>query len=189
MSHLAAADGLFLLRHARAAIERALGQAAAPPQPVPSAALGPGGAFVTLHGPRGELRGCVGSVEARVPLHQAVAEAALAAAFDDPRFPPVTVAELEGLHLDVSVLSPLLPIAPEDVEVGRHGLMVRHHGRSGLLLPQVAPEQGWDREALLAHTCRKAGLPMDAWREPGCRLLGFEAQVFGESRSTAPTRR
>jgi AmmeMemoRadiSam system protein A len=174
-------DGRFLLRHARRAIERTLGLPQAPDEPIPPATRSSSGAFVTLRGRRGgELRGCIGSIEPRAPLHEAVAEAAIAAALEDPRFPPVTRAELVDLRLDVSVLSPLAPIAPEAVEVGRHGLLVRHQGRGGLLLPQVATEQGWDRQTLLEQTCRKAGLPRDAWREPGCRLLGFEAQVFEE---------
>ena len=88
--------------------------------------------------------------------------------------------ELDGLRVEVSVLSPYEPIAPEAVEIGRHGLLIRAHGKSGLLLPQVAPEHGLDREAFLSAVCRKAGLPKDAWRDPACALHGFTADVFGE---------
>ena len=101
-------------------------------------------------------------------------------ATEDPRFGTVTRDELDALGLEVSVLSAYEPIAPDAVEIGRHGLMIRCQGKSGLLLPQVAPEHGLDREAFLAAVCRKAGLPKDAWRDPACALFGFTADVFGE---------
>jgi AmmeMemoRadiSam system protein A len=99
---------------------------------------------------------------------------------EDPRFPPVTEAEFGSLQVEISVLSPMFEIAPGDVVVGRHGLMVSHEGRRGLLLPQVAPEWGWDRETLLAQTCRKAGLLPDMWKR-GAKLEAFTAEVFGEA--------
>lgn len=140
-----------------------------------------GGAFVTLtRRGDGELRGCVGMPEPLYRLDQAVARAAVAAAFHDRRFDPVDSAELPDLILFVSVLGDLRPIAPDEVEVGRHGLVVRFAGRSGLLLPQVAAERGWDRVRFLDETCRKAGLPQGSWREPGCEVLAFTATVFGE---------
>ena len=114
------------------------------------------------------------------PLLETVARMAVAAAIEDGRFEPVTEAELDGLSVEVSALSPLGPIRPEEVEVGRHGLLVGQGGRRGVLLPQVPGEQGWDRETFLVHTCRKAGLPDDAWKEPGVELLGFTADVFRE---------
>jgi len=98
---------------------------------------------------------------------------------EDPRFPPVRAAELDMLQLEISVLSPMFTIAPEDVVVGKHGLLISHGGRRGLLLPQVAPEWGWDRETFLAQTCRKAGLPPDQWRH-GAKIEAFTAEVFGE---------
>jgi AmmeMemoRadiSam system protein A len=136
------------------------------------------GAFVTLKlGAR--LRGCIGSVEGRGPVWDTVARMAKAAAFEDPRFPALRPDEFERLGIEISVLSPVREcVRPEEIEVGRHGLIVRKGGRSGLLLPQVATEWKWDRETFLAHTCLKAGLPETAWREAGCSLLWFEAEVF-----------
>lgn len=148
----------------------------------------PRGAFVSLKTmARGQLRGCIGHVESDQPLGETVRRVAVAAAVEDPRFPAVTRDELDALRLEVSVLSPLEPIRPEDVEVGTHGLLVRFRGRSGLLLPQVPVAQKWDREAFLDYTCRKAGLPPDAWKQPDCVLLGFTATVFAEeSLASAP---
>ena len=120
------------------------------------------------------------NVMAVEPLDQTIRETARAAALEDPRFPPVSEAELESLQLEISVLSPMFEIAPEDVVVGRHGLMVSYEGRRGLLLPQVAPEWGWDRETFLAQTCRKAGLAADLWKH-GAKLEAFTAEVFGEA--------
>lgn len=137
------------------------------------------GAFVTLH-KRGRLRGCVGYIESAKPLFQTVRECALAAALDDRRFDPVEPEELPHLHLEISVLSPLADIAPEQVEVGRHGLLVSRGYLRGLLLPQVAVEWNWDRERFLSETCRKAGLPEDDWRR-GARIQAFTAQIFAES--------
>jgi len=139
----------------------------------------PRGAFTTLHA-NGALRGCIGFVMAVAPLEQTILETARAAALEDPRFPPVTEAELESLQLEISVLSPMFEIAPEDVVVGRHGLMVTYKGRRGLLLPQVAPEWGWDRETFLEQTCKKAGLPLRVLGE-GAKLEAFTAEVFGEA--------
>lgn len=138
----------------------------------------PGAAFVTLTR-KGRLRGCIGYTEAAFPLYKTVQECAVAAATEDPRFRPVDPDELESLRFEVSVLTPLAPIRPEDVEVGVHGLMIRKGGRRGLLLPQVAIEHGWDREAFLTAVCEKAGLPRDAWRTGG-DLYSFTAEVFGE---------
>ena len=138
------------------------------------------GAFVTLHRRDGELRGCVGMMLADRPLLDTVARMAVASATEDGRFEPVTGAELPGLTIEISALGPLDPIRPEQVEVGRHGLLVSYAGRRGVLLPQVPVEHGWDRETFLCHTCRKAGLPADTWQKPGVELLGFTATVFGE---------
>ena len=134
---------------------------------------------MTLH-ENGELRGCIGYVVAVEPLEETIREMARAAALEDPRFAPVTRGRAGKLQVEISVLSPMFEIAPEDVVVGRHGLMVSYEGRRGLLLPQVAPEWGWDRETLLAQTCRKAGLPTDKWRR-GAKLEAFTAEVFGEA--------
>ena len=139
----------------------------------------PRGAFTTLH-LEGELRGCIGFVLPIQSLYAAVAESASAAALDDPRFQPVTPAEAPHLKIEISVLSPLQPIRPEEVVVGRHGLVVTQGNRRGLLLPQVPIEWKWDRETFLSQTCLKAGLPADAWQH-GAQLQGFTAEVFGES--------
>jgi AmmeMemoRadiSam system protein A len=138
----------------------------------------PRGAFTTLH-LEGELRGCIGYVLPTQSLYATVAEAARAAALDDPRFPPVTPAEAAHLKIEISVLSPLQPIRPEQVIVGQHGLVVTLGNRRGLLLPQVPIEWKWNRETFLAHTCLKAGLPADAWQH-GAQLQAFTAEVFGE---------
>jgi AmmeMemoRadiSam system protein A len=149
--------------------------------PAAGEALPRRGAFVTLKTrAEGRLRGCIGHLEADRPLEQAVQEMAIAAATEDPRFPAVTPEELDTLGLEISVLSPLERVRPEDVEVGRHGLLVQFRGRRGLLLPQVAVAQRWDRETFLDHTCRKAGVPAESWRDPDCVLLAFTATVFAE---------
>ncbi|HET7746803.1 MAG TPA: AmmeMemoRadiSam system protein A [Vicinamibacteria bacterium] len=146
----------------------------------------PRGAFVTLRRRSdGDLRGCVGIVEPRLPLREAVPDAAEAAAFRDRRFSPVQAHELDALSVQVSVLGPLQPAAPEEVEVGVHGLVVRRGAQAGLLLPQVAVEQGWDREAFLSHTCRKAGLDIASWRSASCSVYVFTAECFGEDDATS----
>ena len=180
-ARLADGDRRALLAIARAAIARRLRLPAAEPPPPDPVLCELRGAFVTLRRrDDGELRGCVGFVEARHPLHEAVARAAELAAFEDRRFDPVEAHELAGLIVDVSVLSPLHPIEPEAVAVGVHGLLVRYLGRSGLLLPMVPLQYGWDRETFLAHTCRKAGVPEDSWRKPGAELLAFTAELVEE---------
>lgn len=140
----------------------------------------PAGCFVTLH-ERGDLRGCIGTIEARGPLYQAVSSSAISAAFRDPRFLPLQAGELPEIELEISVMSPIEPVTDvEDIVVGRDGLIISMGRNAGLLLPQVATEYGWDRETFLAQTCRKAGLRMDAWRSPGCRIERFSAEVFNE---------
>jgi hypothetical protein len=139
----------------------------------------PGGAFVTLHRGR-SLRGCIGTFDASDPLLGTVQRMAIAAATHDPRFPPVTREELDELHLEISVLSPLRRAAAEEVEVGTHGVYVTRGAFRGVLLPQVATEHGWDRRTFLEHTCLKAGLSPDAWQDPETVIEVFSAQVFGE---------
>ena len=137
------------------------------------------GAFVTLH-ENHELRGCIGMIAAVAALDQTVYRMARAAAVEDSRFQPVRADELDRLQVEISVLSPMFEIAPEDVVVGRHGLMISYGEQRGLLLPQVPLEWGWDRETFLAQTCRKAGLPMDQWKH-GAKLEAFTAEVFAET--------
>ena len=141
----------------------------------------PAGAFVTLNDRDGELRGCIGSIEPVAPLCQAVSLSAVSAAFRDPRFPPVKRDEFPSLHLEISVMGPILPVNDvSEVEVGRDGLIIRRGHNAGLLLPQVATDYGWDLETFLAQTCMKAGLPPTAWRSPDTRIERFSAEVFGE---------
>jgi AmmeMemoRadiSam system protein A len=140
------------------------------------------GAFVTLH-KQGSLRGCIGFVIAGKPLIDTVAEAAQSSAFGDPRFPALTAREVNQIDIEISVLSPLRRIeSVEEIRVGEHGIMLRNGFRSGLLLPQVATEYGWDRDTFLTHTCRKAGLPGECWRSPDTEIEIFSAVVFGEQR-------
>ena len=132
-----------------------------------------------------QLRGCVGYAVPIAPLYRAVAETARAAAFDDSRFLPVTREEALRLEVSLSVLSRLFPIRPEEVEVGRHGLVISLGARRGLLLPQVPVEHGWDRETFLEQTCRKAGLPLDAWRKTAA-VEAFTAEVFADADLEVP---
>lgn len=136
------------------------------------------GAFVTLH-KEGKLRGCIGHIRAEKPLAKTVAEMAEAAAFQDPRFPPVASEELGLLKYEISVLTPFRQIADvEEIEVGVHGIYMKRGSCSGLLLPQVATEWGWDRKTFLEHTCTKAGLPEDAWKDKKTEIYIFSADVF-----------
>lgn len=170
-----------LLRAAREAIAAQLGGRRAELPPATGGLASPCGAFVTLRrAADDELRGCVGQMEASEPLVLTVAEMAVAAATRDGRFTPVSAGELDSLRIEISVLSPLEPIRPAEVQVGRHGLLLCYGDRRGVLLPQVPVEHGWDREAFLAQTCQKAGLPPNTWRRPGVELQGFTATVFGE---------
>ena len=179
---LGAEDRHTLLEIAREAVTHAVHGRPLPELSVSSPALQlPRACFVTLTR-GGHLRGCRGEVWPRSDLAHAVQRVAVLSALDDPRFPPVTVEELPHLEYEISVLSPLRPVAdPEEIVIGRDGLFLLAGGRTGLLLPQVPVEQGWDREAFLRAICLKAGLPEDAWRWPEARLFRFEAEVFGES--------
>jgi uncharacterized protein len=137
------------------------------------------GAFVSLH-IEGDLRGCIGYIQADTPLGDIVARCAVSAAADDPRFPPLTLDELSRAQIEISVLGPIEPVGDlSEIEVGRHGLIASQGFSKGLLLPQVASERGWDRDTFLSHTCVKAGLRPDAWKS-GAQISKFEAVVFGE---------
>lgn len=138
------------------------------------------GCFVTIK-QHGRLRGCLGNFTSDQPLFQEVADLAVASATRDPRFAPMTSADLDNFTLEISVLSPLRKIDTlDEIEVGRHGLYLIKGHRRGVLLPQVAIEHGWDRTTFLSQTSLKAGLPGDAWRDPKTEILSFSAQVFGE---------
>jgi len=180
MPPLSDRDKAQLLRLARQAVEQcALGHRPLVVEEPEEESLAAGyGAFVTLR-KAGLLRGCIGHIEASAPLCQTVRDCAVAAASRDPRFEPVTPLELADLHIEISVLSALTDIRPEEVEVGRHGLLISRGLHRGLLLPQVATQWRWDREQFLEQTCIKAGLPPDAWRQ-GARIQAFTAEVFAE---------
>ena len=169
-----------LLRLARSALTEYVGKRAVVEDRTGRAELAaPRGAFVTLTR-RGALRGCIGFIEPVAPLGRAVIQAAIYAATEDPRFPPVAASELKDLRVEISVLTPLREIGnAREVKVGTHGLVVERDGQRGLLLPQVPVENGWDRQTFLEEGSLKAGLPRDAWRR-GARLFVFEAIVFHE---------
>ena len=136
------------------------------------------GAFVTIN-KRGQLRGCIGYIQSYKPLYQTVEEMAAQAAFNDPRFDSVTERELPDLEIEISVLTPLKRIkGVEEIEVGKHGILIEKGFYSGLLLPQVATEYGWDRKTFLEHTCLKAGLPKDAWKDEDTAISIFSADIF-----------
>ena len=141
----------------------------------------PAGAFVSLHTPAGDLRGCIGSIRAMEPLYKAVATSAVSAALRDPRFYPVRVEEMPKLAVEISVMGPIETVQNADeIEVGRDGLIISRGRYAGLLLPQVATEYGWDRQAFLEQTCAKAGLPPGSWRLPDTTIERFAAEVFSE---------
>jgi uncharacterized protein len=169
----------YLRSVARLSIERALkGDEIVLPDPVTPRMTERFGAFVTLK-IRGCLRGCIGHIIGDQPLNTTVASMARCAALEDPRFAPLTFQEFAEAQIEISILSPFEKVEdPEKIEPGRHGLMVQKGFHSGLLLPQVAVEWGWDRETFLAQTCRKAGLPPDAWRSSKTVLYWFEAEIF-----------
>lgn len=175
-----------LLKLARDAIEANLSGASSPPQMVePSPRLkDERGAFVTLT-KDADLRGCIGVLESTQPLYQTIQEAAKAAAFKDPRFPPLTIEELKGVNIEISVLSPLRRItSTRKIKVRRHGLFIKHGAVQGLLLPQVATQNKWNRKTFLERVCLKAGLQRDAWKMPQTEIMIFDAQVFKEDSLT-----
>jgi AmmeMemoRadiSam system protein A len=177
-----------LITLARMSIESALNLSAPPStDDLPAPLLEPRGVFVTLKS-HGELRGCIGYVEPRVPLAFATIEVAQKAAFEDPRFPPLTRDEWPSVQVEVSILSSLDRVMSiEEIEVGKHGLVIDAGFTRGLLLPQVATEQGWDREQFLRHTALKAGLPPDSWKKSGIRLYTFTTETISESHYRAST--
>ena len=176
-----AEERTLLLQVAHESILSALEKREIPLDPPTAHLAEPRGAFASLYSNR-ELRGCVGYVLPVSSVYRAVIDTARAAAFEDTRFHPVTIDEAPRLEVELSILSPPQPIKPEVVEVGRHGLLVSMGGNRGLLLPQVPKERGWDRVVFLEQTCRKAGLPPDAW-ERGALIEAFTAEVFGEKAS------
>lgn len=138
------------------------------------------GVFVTLH-VGGRLQGCIGVVEPEEPLGAAIVRCAASAALEDPRFAPMRANLLGDLTIEISLLSTPAPISPDEIQIGRHGLLIVLHAQRGLLLPQVAMEHHWTREQFLEETCRKAGLPREAWRDPEARLFGFTCEILSEN--------
>jgi AmmeMemoRadiSam system protein A len=134
------------------------------------------GVFVTLH-VRGKLRGCIGVIDGREPLGESIVRCTASAALQDPRFTQMQPEEVTHSEIEVSLLSPIQPILPEQIEVGKHGLVVEQGMRRGLLLPQVAVEHRLDRERFLEETCHKAGLARDAWKNPETAIYGFTCEI------------
>ena len=179
---ISAQDKETLLRLARQTLNDYLGTGKTPEIETPSPGLlAPRATFVTLRvRETGELRGCRGEILARQPLVESVTNMAIASATDDPRFHPVTIDEVPELHIEISALTPMRPIKPEDVVVGKHGLMIVKGHNSGLLLPQVPVEQGWNKEEYLRGLCHKAWLRDNDWKAKDAQLYAFEAEVWGE---------
>ena len=167
-----------LLRIAHGSIESAVRSREFHAEAVPAHLQEPRGAFTTIH-LHGQLHGCVGYILPVWPLHATVAETAASAAMNDPRFVPLTFAEATEVTLEISILSPPFDVSPQQVHPGVHGLIVSDGRRRGLLLPQVALEHGWDAGQFLTHTCLKARLAADAWRQ-GARIEAFTAEIFRE---------
>lgn len=187
---IGAEDGDFLVRRAREAVEEYVRHRSrlAVPQGTPENLKEKAGVFVTLNTyPDEDLRGCIGHPYPDSPLIEALIDSAVSACSRDPRFPPVQERELDGIVVEVTVLTPpeLIRVRkpseyPKNIEVGRHGLIVRQGWYQGLLLPQVAVEQGWDAEEFLSQTCRKAGLPLTAWIDRETQVSRFEGIIFAE---------
>lgn len=177
-----------LLRIARATLREIFETGRIPPgKPHRDSLTAPAGVFVSLHH-QGTLRGCIGTQQETTPLYRIVQEMAVAAATRDPRFEPITQDELDELEVEISVLGHHRRVRePGEIEIGVHGLTIEHGGRRGLLLPQVAPEHGWNALELLEHVCQKAGLPAGTWKHDAAVVELFTAQVFSDA--THPARR
>lgn len=182
-------DGELLVKLARESVEKHFIDETPDFSKVPEKLRRKGAAFVTIEkmiGAKKQLRGCIGYVEPIKPLHMTVYEVALAAALEDPRFPPVRASELPFLTYEVSVLSPIRKLhgkpaeRPKRVKIGEMGLIAKRGFLSGLLLPQVPVEEGWDEETFLSYTCLKAGLKADCWLDESVDFYYFIARVFAE---------
>jgi len=180
-------DGVYLVKLARKAIEAYVGNGVKiePDKDVNAKLMKRGMAFVTvdklLGSGRKELRGCIGFLQPVAPLVKVVIESAIAAATEDPRFPPLTVEELENIVIEVSVLSVPIPVKePENIIIGKHGIIIIRGWHSGTLLPQVPVEYCWDTETFLAEGCLKAGLEADCWLDKRTKVFVYEARIFYE---------
>jgi AmmeMemoRadiSam system protein A len=185
-SRFSAQDRQAMLALARATIAASLAPEVLPrtAEPRPACFDLRSGVFVTIE-VAGQLRGCIGVIEPRDTLHDNIVHCARSAAFQDSRFPSLRADELARLEVEISILSELFPIAAEEIEIGRHGLLVTTATQRGLLLPQVAIEHGLSREQFLEETCHKAGLPRSAWREPHTKIYAFTCEVFREGPAKA----
>lgn len=173
-------DKQFLLTTARHRISSQLNQSGKPQEAAPNSLQFNSGCFVTLH-MNGILRGCIGNFRNDINIVRNVDEMANSAAFSDHRFKPLTQRELTKIDIEISVLSPMIPVESiNDIQVGRDGLCIRKEYQHGVLLPQVATEQQWDREEFLSATCHKAGLAANSWQTDDIHISRFEAIVFGE---------
>ncbi len=190
-------EGVYLVRKARESVEKAFVNEEPDLSDTPSKLWKKGAAFVTINtltGEKKELRGCIGFVKAVEPLIKTVVVVAREAAFNDPRFPPLSIKELPSAVFEVSVLSSMreMPADPDKrlslIKIGRTGLMVVRGPFSGLLLPQVPVEEGWDEKTFLDYTCWKAGLPAGCWRDPDTKVLYFIARIFEEEYPGGPIR-
>ena len=185
-------DGKVLVRLARRTIEEYLQTKQRPllPDDVPKHLMDQSGVFVTLNSLRGNqvsLRGCIGRPYPTQPLLEATIDSAIDAAVNDPRFPSVSAKELDKILVELSVLTPPEKIEYENpsqllglVKIGRDGLIATRGMNRGLLLPQVPVEWGWNVQQFLEHTCNKAWLPENAWKDPKTEFLSFQAEIFGE---------
>jgi AmmeMemoRadiSam system protein A len=180
MPSLSEAEHRALLRLARQAVAEAVSFGRLPEQISNLAIFAERrGIFVSLH-VRHRLRGCIGVIEAEETLGEATVRCAASAALQDSRFAPVRAEELADLEIEISLLSPPMPIRPEEIEIGRHGLLVSRGKQRGVLLPQVATEHRLAPEQFLQETCRKAHLPRDAWRDADTQVFGFTCEVFSD---------
>ncbi len=178
---LSHAQRVFLLKLAREAIRAELeGRPLELPLVSDPQLLEKRGAFVTLH-KHGQLRGCIGNFFSEKPLYETVADMAVSAAFHDPRFEPLQPSEFNEIEIEISALTPLVPITDvEQIQVGVHGIYIVKGPYRGVLLPQVATEYGWDRYTFLDQTCLKAGLYPGCWKEPDTQIFIFSAEIFDE---------
>ncbi len=182
MPYLSEADRKSILELARQAVVEAVCRKRLPDE-IPKTGVFEQqcGVFVTLH-VAGRLRGCIGVIEAKEHLGESIVQCASSAAREDPRFNPIEPEELPELEIEVSLLSPLHRIQPDEIEIGKHGLLVEQGFRRGLLLPQVAMEHHLEREQFVKETCHKAGLAGDAWKAPDTRIYGFTCEILGEGK-------
>lgn len=179
-------DRRTLLALARQAITEVVSHLDFPDLPPPPDRLAePGAAFVSVRC-NGKLRGCVGRTSSDNTLAETVVQCAISAALQDSRFRPLGNEDMDGLQIEISVLSELLPLSPREIQVGVHGILVIRNANRGLLLPQVTVERNWSAERFLEEACRKAGLALGAWCDPETKIFAFTADVFSEASLIAP---